>query len=242
MSVNRCVSVFIGALLLVSLADAAVLLPGASDGLLHSDDDRAPANDFFDVTFADIRVNLLANGHDPLWLPSDSDTFDITLFNRTMNGSVWIGDGTLIGLSTLHRTGNMSLEYGLLDNELIWAGLAGFIGLRVKYSGNSEVGFMSSKFKVEYEIPFLNMDFRTDVFISQANATLEYCYVQDFSYSHLDLGGFGPLDTPLFSVVSNTLLQAMNENVKNRVEETVCDLLQLAIQGGAGESMDIFNM
>lgn len=42
-----------------------------------------------------------------------------------------MGDGKLRGLSTLHRTGNMSIDYGLLQNELIWAGVVGMTGLEV---------------------------------------------------------------------------------------------------------------
>lgn len=199
--------------------------------LLQSPDTLVEVDNFFDMELAGMRQAIALNDLDPLDMPSDEDTFTITLFNQTMNGSVWLGDGKLTGLSTVHRSGNMTLSYGLLQNELIVEGEVGMIGLKLQYAGSTEVGFMGSQFEFEFGIPFLSLNFKTDVFISQADVVLEYCFIDDFSYSHVNLSGFGPADTPIYELVVNMLLQVLNEKVSEGVEDTVCSLLERAIQG-----------
>ncbi|XP_018016614.1 uncharacterized protein LOC108673320 [Hyalella azteca] len=206
---------------------------GHRDVAVNDGDLRIAVNTKFDHIFADMRQDIANSGLDPLPLASDEDFFTVTLFNQSMNGSVWVGDGSVRGLGTIHRTGNMSLDYGLLDNELIVAGEVGLTGLEVTYSTRTEVGLMGSHFTFIFGFPYLSVNFKTDVFISQANLTLEYCFIEDFSYSHLDLKGVGPADTPVYMLLVNMLLQLLNDGVQAAVETEVCDLIHQAVTGSA---------
>lgn len=58
----------------------------------------------------------------------------------------------------------------------------------------------------------------------------------------MSLGGFGPADTPLYKLVVNMLLQVMNDKVQEKVETTVCTLLERALQGGADGGLVMLNM
>lgn len=53
------------------------------------------------------------------------------LFNKTMDGEVFIGEGWLSGMSTVHRAGNMTLVYVGEQDEAIWGGEVGLIDLQV---------------------------------------------------------------------------------------------------------------
>ncbi|KAF2362497.1 Rapamycin-insensitive companion of mTOR domain 4 [Trinorchestia longiramus] len=228
----RCTTTMFKSLLLLTLLASVACLAGSAavrvvgtrsngGGLLESHEMRVAVNNKFDHIFADMRQAIANSDLDPLPLPSDEDSFTVTLFNRTINGSVSVGNGDVRGLSTIHRTGNMSLQYGLLENEIIIAGEVGLTGLQVTYAAETRVGFKGSHLKITFGFPYLSVVFKTNVFINQEDIELEYCYIEDFSYSHLQLDGVGIRDEPLYELFINVLLQVVNDNVAAVVQAEI---------------------
>merc|ERR1719376_1987669 len=123
---------------------------------------------------------MLEAGLDTVALPEDQDSFDVTVFGVTLNGSLWVGEGAASGLATLHRTGNVTLDYGVLQGEISLKSLLGLTGVQVSYAVQPRIGPLGSKISATLDVPFLNVYMETNMFVYQADVVLEVCHVQDF--------------------------------------------------------------
>jgi len=187
-------------------------------------------NAFVDTALAGLRGRLTEQGLDTIALPDDEDTFDVTLFGQTLNGSVRAGDGLASGLATLHRTGNVTLDVGVLHGEISLKAMLGLTGLKVSYAIQHSLGPLGKKVSAALDVPFLNVYLETNMFVYQADVVLEVCQVQDFGMASVHLAGLGPADSPLYTAAANAALGLLRGAVQRGVEAAVCSVLQQAIQ------------
>ncbi|XP_042876261.1 uncharacterized protein LOC122255943 [Penaeus japonicus] len=183
-------------------------------------------NDFFDLLFANMRQSIIENGQDPLSLPSDSDNFTVSLFNTTMDGEVAVSGGHLAGLSTVHRAGNMTLLYVGEQDEVIWGGEVGLIDLEADYTFGLTLALFGKDLELSLKMSYVHLSFETDVFLHQSNVTFAHCNVTELGPLHFKEKGAGPLDTPLYNILANTLLGELAGLVTSAVEGAICSLLE----------------
>jgi len=186
---------------------------------------------FVDTVLAGLRERMLEAGLDTVALPEDQDSFDVTVFGVTLNGSLWVGEGAASGLATLHRTGNVTLDYGVLQGEISLKSLLGLTGVQVSYAVQPRIGPLGSKISATLDVPFLNVYMETNMFVYQADVVLEVCHVQDFGFVSVSLKGLGLADSPLYTAVANAALTLLSGAAETGVEAVVCQVLEQAIQG-----------
>ncbi|XP_063594873.1 uncharacterized protein LOC134771847 [Penaeus indicus] len=183
-------------------------------------------NDFFDLLFANMRQSIIENGQDPLSLPSDRDNFTVLLFNTTMDGEMSISGGHLAGLSTVHRAGNMTLLYVGEQDEVVWGGEVGLIDLEADYTFGLVLALFGKDLGLSLKMSYVHLSFETDVFLHQANVTFAHCNITELGPLHFKEKGAGPLDTPLYNILANTLLGELKGLVTSAVEGVICSLLE----------------
>ncbi|KAK8733727.1 hypothetical protein OTU49_006454, partial [Cherax quadricarinatus] len=183
-------------------------------------------NEYFDQVFANMRRSIIENGQDPLYLPGDSDNFTVSLFNTTLEGNIWVDEGRLQGLSTIHRAGNMTLQYVGVEDEVIWGGEVGLIDLQVEYASRLTLAFFGKELKILLKMSFVHISFETDVFLHQSQLTFAYCNITELGPVHFKEKGAGPLDTPLYNLLANTAVGELHALVSSTLQEVVCALLE----------------
>ncbi|XP_064114677.1 uncharacterized protein LOC135220954 [Macrobrachium nipponense] len=201
---------------------AAIEATGEDDDYENGDS----IDDFFDRLFADIRQLILENNLDPMHLPQDSDNFTLTLFNTTVDGSVTVHKGSLGGLSTLHRAGNMSARFIGLKAEIIWDGEVGFDDLEIDYSFDLNFPLFGKELTYAIKMSYVHLSFETDVFVLRQNITLARCNITELGPIHYKEKGAGPLDTPMYNLLVNTFLGSLHHYVMKIGEGVVCSLLE----------------
>ncbi|KAK4312749.1 hypothetical protein Pmani_015867 [Petrolisthes manimaculis] len=203
-----------------------ILQGGGGGGGTDSQVKDDSVNTFFDLLFANMRQSIIDNGNDPFQLPHDRDNFTVELFNTTMEGEVYVGDGWLSGMSTVHRGGNMSLVYVGDEDEVIWGGEVALIDLQTDYRLSLDLALFKKDVSFSLKISYLHISFETDVFLHQSDIVLANCTVAEMGPVHLKEKGSGPLDTPLLNLAANTLLSQLHTLVTTNVQEIVCGLLE----------------
>ncbi|XP_042219802.1 uncharacterized protein LOC121864710 [Homarus americanus] len=189
-------------------------------------------NDYFDRVFANMRQGIIENGQDPLGLPEDSDNFTVTLFNKTMEGEVFVGGGRLGGLSTIHRAADMTLSYVGEKDEVIWGGEIGLIDLQVDYTFRLMLALFGKELDYSLKMSFVHLSFETDVFLHQSELTFAYCNITELGPVHFKEKGAGPLDTPIYSLLVNTLIGELHGLVTGIIQGVICTLLEEAFASG----------
>jgi len=113
-----------------------LLVVGAAvgDGIVdvHSGD----ANDYADEILKNLRVAMMNTGLDPLMLPIKSFEFTKKVLGMELRGSAKVYDGSLKGLSTIHRTGLASMTKA--DNSTTIRATVGVNGLVGKYKASAK--------------------------------------------------------------------------------------------------------
>jgi len=180
-----------------------------------------------DEKLVDIRKSIRDTGMDPLILPSDSDDFQITLFNHTLNATVWLGEGSVTGLGTVHRTGKImgnitSFSPLTVDAE----GSAGITGPHVKYFAGVTLGPLSEKIGVEFQIPLFNLDFKVHTDLKLNGTKIEECAITDFVDPRIELSGIGIIDSPVFTIVINAATNFFHKIVQTEVSKYGCELIE----------------
>ncbi|KAK7019457.1 hypothetical protein SK128_025350 [Halocaridina rubra] len=193
-------------------------LLGGSDVDMYED----PIDDYFDRTFADIRKAIRENDEDPLFLPEDSDDFEITLFNSTLNGTVTVNHGRLHGLSTVHRAGNMTLQYIGSEVEVVWGGEVGLVDLGIEYTFGMTFPLWGNDVSLSLKMSYVHLSFETGVFILQQDLVLESCNITEFGPVHFKENGIGAG----YNLLTNVFLGQLNEIVLEAVESVICNLLE----------------
>ncbi|XP_068227621.1 uncharacterized protein [Palaemon carinicauda] len=183
-------------------------------------------DDFFDRLFADIRKLIIEDHLDPMNLPQDSDSFSLSLFNTTVDGSLTVHKGALSGLSTIHRAGNMSARFIGLKAEIIWEGEVGFDDLEIDYTFDLNLPLLGKEVSYAIKMSYVHLSFETDVFLLRQNITLARCNISELGPIHFKEKGAGPLDTPLYNILINTLLGELHFYVMKIGEGVVCSLLE----------------
>ncbi|XP_050727840.1 uncharacterized protein LOC127004331 isoform X2 [Eriocheir sinensis] len=200
-----------------------ILQGGGGEGKKQKDES---VNDYFDLVFANLRQSIIENGQDPLPLPADSDNFTVTLFNRTTEGEVEAGPGKLLGMSSVHRAGDMELHYVGQENEVVWKGEVGLIDLEVDYRFALTLPLLGKDLSFTAKISFMHLSFETDVFLHQSEIVLPYCNITELGPVHFKEKGAGPLDSSLYNALINLLLGELEGLVTTAVEDAVCALLE----------------
>ncbi|XP_069174458.1 uncharacterized protein [Procambarus clarkii] len=189
-------------------------------------------NEYFDYVFANMRRQIIENGEDPLGLPGDSGNFTVSLFNTTLEGQIEVDGGRLGGLSTIHRAGNMTLLYVGDEDEAVWRGEVGLIDLQVEYSFRLWLALFGKELEYVLKMAFVHLSFETDVFLHQSELTFAYCNISELGPVHFKEKGAGPLDTPLYNLLANTLVGELHALVSGTLQKAVCALLENAFASG----------
>ncbi|XP_045584100.1 uncharacterized protein [Procambarus clarkii] len=189
-------------------------------------------NEYFDYVFANMRRQIIENGEDPLGLPGDSGNFTVSLFNTTLEGQIEVDGGRLGGLSTIHRAGNMTLLYVGDEDEAVWRGEVGLIDLQVEYSFRLWLALFGKELEYVLKMAFVHLSFETDVFLHQSELTFAYCNISELGPVHFKEKGAGPLDTPLYNLLANTLVGELHALISGTLQKAVCALLENAFASG----------
>lgn len=187
-------------------------------------------NGIVDDKLIQIRHQMLDTGKDPYPLPSSSDDFQITLFNHTLNASVWLGDGAVLGISRVHRTAdciaNFSSFYPLSLNV---SGSAGLTAPHVSYHAGVKLGPLAETVGVEFQIPLIDLKFSAHTNGKLNGTTLHYCEIDHFTDPRVDLSGVGLIDTPVFNMVLNAAMGFFHNVLQAEVSKIGCEVIQKLI-------------
>jgi len=190
-------------------------------------------NYIIDTELAIARQSILADGYDPYKLPSDSSSFQIKLFNHTFNATVWLGEGELKGIGTVHRTADTFMNITSLSPLAGQInGSAALTGPDVFYYAGIDLGPLKEKAGIEFHIPLLQLDFHATIDASKLNETkIEKCGISHFIDPRIDLSGIGLLETPVFNLLINTLTNYFHDIVQSEVSKIGCKLIEKLLPG-----------
>ncbi|CAL4069112.1 unnamed protein product [Meganyctiphanes norvegica] len=191
---------------------------------------RLDINGLMDGIFADLRSSIPEQGLDPLDLPEDSDIFELTLFNTTLNGTVFVGDGHVSGLATIHRAGDMTANQTGLTHLHV-GGKVGLIDLEASYQLALDFSILGHKLGLTIKLTFVELDFEFDVeeLPNPSIVAVRRCAITDFGPIHFHETGAGVLDNGLYNLVANALLNELTSQVTLVIQGAVCTLLEQAI-------------
>ncbi|XP_076047676.1 uncharacterized protein LOC143029121 [Oratosquilla oratoria] len=182
-------------------------------------------NHFFDFLFANIRQEILELGLDPRPLAEDSDNFTVSLFGQTIEGWVKLGDGHVAGLASLHRAGDMNLQYLEDLDKAIIGGTIGLTDLEVEYGFRLNLGLFKEHLQVALQFSSVSLAIQTGVSLHPLSVALDLCAIPSLGPLHIKISGAGPVDSPVENLLVNALLPLLQEQVQRELENVVCGLL-----------------
>ena len=91
----------------------------------------------FDGVLDKAKIAINESGLDPMLLPAFRDKFDYKFFVFQVKGDLKVFNGTLAGLSTLVRTGDIIATYK--NNEVVFEARMGFNNLTGGYNWSTNV-------------------------------------------------------------------------------------------------------
>ncbi|KAB7499486.1 hypothetical protein Anas_09233 [Armadillidium nasatum] len=144
-----------------------------------------------DVILADLRQLITNTNTDGIPLPSSEDSFSAT-------GHVWVGDGQIKGISSIHRSGNVTFGKCPDDRTVYQFQIAvGLTDLQGKYSSSFKLGPFSNNFGIGIQISSVGLD----ITIFPSNSTVKTCHLNTSNSYKITLNGIGFFDTKLYSML-----------------------------------------
>ncbi|RXG68823.1 hypothetical protein Avbf_11931 [Armadillidium vulgare] len=191
-----------------------------------------------DVILADLRQRIMNRNMDGIPLPSSEDSFSATLFQKELDGHVWVGDGQIKGISSIHRSGNVTFGRCPDDRTVYQFQIAvGLTDLQAKYSlvSNSVPSAATlesgSKFppsaSTSQSSPTVSEDLLPILQEGKKKYTIKGI---KFSYK-ITLNGIGFFDTKLYSMLIDFVTIIFATSLHGKIENVVCQSLTDAFIG-----------
>ncbi|KAG7170308.1 putative hemolymph juvenile hormone binding protein JHBP-like 5, partial [Homarus americanus] len=127
---------------------------------------------------------------------------------------------------------DMTLSYVGEKDEVIWGGEIGLIDLQVDYTFRLMLALFGKELDYSLKMSFVHLSFETDVFLHQSELTFAYCNITELGPVHFKEKGAGPLDTPIYSLLVNTLIGELHGLVTGIIQGVICTLLEEAFASG----------
>ncbi|KAL7637639.1 UNVERIFIED_CONTAM: hypothetical protein RMT77_012368 [Armadillidium vulgare] len=181
-----------------------------------------------DVILADLRQRIMNRNMDGIPLPSSEDSFSATLFQKELDGHVWVGDGQIKGISSIHRSGNVTFGRCPDDRTVYQFQIAvGLTDLQAKYSSSFKLGPFSNNFGIGIQVSSVGLD----ITIFPSNSTVKTCYLNTSNSYKITLNGIGFFDTKLYSMLIDFVTIILQPVIHAKIENVVCQSLTDAFIG-----------
>lgn len=185
-----------------------------------AEDTNAP----LDYLLKAVATRMKSEGLDPFKMPFIRETFSKRIMMINFKGEVRIAEGTLAGLSTIHRTGDIELNlengtltleanlgFGTLIGNFVW----GVHFMKIRQYGSGEV--ILSRLALS-------------VLLSQKmekgqHPVINRLKITDFGRLHIDINGMGPFNF-IFESIVNLIANAMKSKMVKKIEDAVKKELQ----------------
>lgn len=219
------------------------LLRELSSYLKHQFDDvlfqQLPPG-FMDPSSSNLVDSLLENsseymvehGIEPLHLPEYEEIYESNLLFVTTKGEFKVYNGTLHGLSTIARQGDVVTVFE--NNSLVFEADFGFDNLTGSYSwiaelfGSTASGIMEIQVKSVDGFVKIKQDMKAG-----SKLELDTLYVKDIRHVWLDLQGLGRWDYVMESIVNL---------VTNGLKLQLADAIAEPVKKGIQEQLDLLNI
>jgi hypothetical protein len=181
-----------------------------------------------DVAFLNSAHQIKEHGLDPLPLPDHSEMVTRQLVFFTFHGEIHMENGYLEGLSTLRRTGDVTISY--TDNVIEIEASLGFSKLEGGYTWRANLMGIKRKGGVHFRIKGLDIA----VHVHQPNRynsipELKSFEIRDIGQVSLDVDGLGSLDFIvefLGNFITNVFKKQLTEVLQNEIRDIIQENLR----------------
>lgn len=181
----------------------------------------------FDDILLQTAESFKRNSLDPMIIPNHTRSFSKNMMFTTVKGSASISNGTLHGLSTLHRTGDIILIYNNtaigVEATLGFSNLVGGCNWNVKFMGSKLNGYASVTIRSISANIVLHQDLR-----SGSKPVVSELKVNRIRQIWVDVQGLGTWDYIIRIVgnlIANSLKLTIADAISERVKESIQDQL-----------------
>lgn len=177
-------------------------------------------------------VYMAEHGIEPLGLQEYQEVYESNLLFVTTRGEFKLYNGTLHGLSTIARQGDVLTVFA--NNSLIFEADFGFDNLTGSYSwvaelfGSSTTGVMEIQVKSVEGFVRIKQDMKAG-----SKLELDTLHVKDIRHVWLDLQGLGRWD-----YVMESIANLVTNGLKLQLADTIAEPVKKGIQ----EQLDLFNI
>lgn len=177
-----------------------------------------------DVAIAQSAEQIRSNDLDPFNLANHESSFEKTVFTISFSGSVGLYDGYVIGLSTLHRSGDILASFS--NNSLQLSALLGFDSLEGGYIWRAVFMGVEKSGGVHFRIESVQLLVEvTLVNELGASPTIGRLEITDIQQIGIDVDGLSSFDFVL-EFITNFITNVFKSQLSAAVDGPIRDLVQ----------------
>ncbi|XP_076337511.1 uncharacterized protein LOC143239836 [Tachypleus tridentatus] len=188
------------------------------EGFIDSD-----STTIFDDALRRVSKQIVKNNLDPIKLPDHKKTFQKKFLFFRLFGEVKIVNGILIGLSTLHRTGDVLITYE--DNAVILEASVGFSNLTGGYDWSTHFMGIGPTGYAFLSIRSISVYLRVRQELrSGSKPVIEAFRIENIRHLWIDVKGLGSMDLVLeiiVNLVSNALKMTIADAITGPIQKAV---------------------
>jgi hypothetical protein len=188
---------------------------------------QAVLNDYADKIFTNLQNLMIHNGFDPLEMPDLHTGFNYTLI-ITYYGDLDLTNGWLSDISTMHRGGDVLVEYSSNTRNLEITVPITFNDLMFTYDYAATIMGLGPKGGIDGKITDINIEAKLGFNTETFEATLEEFYITHTGTIHVEFNGNDLIDW-LLNLLTDVATVILKEAILLVVEGIVRDGLNTAV-------------
>ncbi|KAI9554429.1 hypothetical protein GHT06_019701 [Daphnia sinensis] len=178
------------------------------------------ANAYLDEVLAELRQVLYQTpGIDPKTLPD--------AYTEISGGHAAIYNGWLIGLSSIHRSGDATLDYG--GRYITFNGSAGYSNMQAGYKVQVEVWGTGVNAEAFALIRSLDFFFSFKIDILSGAVTVNDFNIYNIGEIDIEINGLAPFDWA-FEAIAELIIQTIKDDLAETISTVILELLRQAVE------------
>jgi hypothetical protein len=175
------------------------------------------ANEFIDSVLVAVKTQYGSN-LDPLHLPDEEFAFNQKVGIITLKGDIKLTNGSLNGLSALHRTANSTIG---TENQHFVAHLrVGDENVHFKYDVHVDLlDLLHPSFQIQGDIE--NIDINITIALdSDGKLAIQQFEIDELKHVRMQIHGLGVLD-PIADIIADVIIEVANPQIRKSLSHLV---------------------
>ncbi|XP_057375343.1 uncharacterized protein LOC130696271 [Daphnia carinata] len=178
------------------------------------------ANAYLDLVLAELRQVLYETpGVDPKTLPD--------AYTEIPGGHAALYNGWLIGLSSIHRSADATLDYG--GRYITFNGSAGYSNMQAGYKVQVEVWGVGVNAEAFALIRSLDFFFSFKIDILSGAVTVNDFNIYNIGEIDIEINGLAPFDWA-FEAIAELIIQTIKDDLAETISTVILELLRQAVE------------